>query len=251
MKENKSLWNGFERVDFELETGVRALTVRPRFTAEGKPWYWRARFFGAFPFADLKLLENGWHVAAVEVDELYGGPEAIRRFDLLYSHLALRGFDKKCVIAGYSRGGLETLNWAEKNPDKLHCIYLDNAVCDFRSWPGAFGKSRFYPEGWSKCLVAYGLTEEEAKNFKRAPLNHLDILAKHDIPILCIAAYKDEVVAPQENTDVLVERYKALGGRVMLIRKEEAGHHPHSLENPQVILNFIKESMNDGKNSQH
>jgi len=35
-----------------------------------------------------------------------------------------------------------------------------------------------------------------------------------------------------ENTAVLAERYRALGGRIEVILKPGVGHHPHSLEDP-------------------
>ena len=52
-------WNGYARYDFKLD-GVDCILVKPNVPeAAGRPWYHRARFFGAFPFADLALLAAG------------------------------------------------------------------------------------------------------------------------------------------------------------------------------------------------
>jgi hypothetical protein len=42
-----------------------------------------------------------------------------------------------------------------------------------------------------------------------------------------------------ENTAVLKERYEKLGGHVELIVKKGVGHHPHALENPTPIVDYI------------
>jgi len=42
-----------------------------------------------------------------------------------------------------------------------------------------------------------------------------------------------------ENTGVLAERYRKLGGSITLIPKSGAGHHPHGLQDPTPIVEFI------------
>ncbi|MDY0033721.1 MAG: alpha/beta hydrolase, partial [FCB group bacterium] len=54
---------------------------------------------------------------------------------------------------------------------------------------------------------------------------------------VCGAADTDVPVA--ENTAILAERYRALGGSITLIIKEGCAHHPHSLEDPKPIVDFI------------
>ena len=53
----------------------------------------------------------------------------------------------------------------------------------------------------------------------------------------------DEVVPYEENTALLAEKYEAAGGKIELIRKEGVGHHPHCLEDPKPIVNFILRSI--------
>ena len=237
----RSDWNGYARYDFKLD-GVDCILVKPNVPeAAGRPWYHRARFFGAFPFADLALLERGWCVTSTDVVELYGSPEAVRRLNRFYDFMVSKGYHKGAVIAGYSRGGLITYNWAEKYPEKVACLYLDNAVCDFKSWPGGQGKVRRYEDEWQRCMKAYGFaSEQEALDYKDNPLDHLDVIAKAKIPVLHVTAMKDTVVTAGENGEIAVKRLKELGGMVEVIRKPEADHHPHCLENPQPIVDFIE-----------
>lgn len=41
------------------------------------------------------------------------------------------------------------------------------------------------------------------------------------------------------------KRYKALGGSITVISKPGVGHHPHSLKDPQLIVDFIVEHTQD------
>ena len=82
----KSIWNGFERFDFELE-GIPCIIVKPEKIKPGNPWLWRARFFDAFPNLDIAMLQEGWFLAYIDVANLYGSEEAMRRFDLFYDFL--------------------------------------------------------------------------------------------------------------------------------------------------------------------
>lgn len=228
-------WNGFARYDFTLN-GERCILVKPNCApAPGKPWLWRARFFGAFPYADLELLRRGWHIAHIRVEELYGSPESNRRFDLLYAFLTKLGFALRCALAGFSRGGLDTVNWAAKNTDKVACLYLDNPVCDFKSWP-----YRRASEEWKRCLAAYGFTEAEALAWKGNPVDNLAPLANAKIPLLIVCSDADETVPPEENALIVEPRYRVLGGEVEMIHKPGVGHHPHSLENPAPIVAFLE-----------
>ena len=49
----------------------------------------------------------------------------------------------------------------------------------------------------------------------------------------------DDVVPYAENGAKLARRYRELGGVVEVILKPGVGHHPHSLEDPRPIVDFI------------
>jgi hypothetical protein len=46
-------------------------------------------------------------------------------------------------------------------------------------------------------------------------------------------------VPRQENTGLLAQRYRQLGGSITLIAKPGVGHHPHGLDDPTPIVEFI------------
>lgn len=232
-------WNGYEQRTFTVD-GRNCLLVVPKAPAEEKPWIWRAEFFGHEPQADLALLDRGFHVAYIDVQNLYGAPKALDAMDRFYAHLVeTRGLSKKTVLEGFSRGGLFALNWAARNPDRVACIYNDAPVCDFKSWPGGRGKGKGSPGDWKLCLEAYGLSLAEGLAYRRNPVDNLEPLAKAKVPLLHICGDADDVVPIEENTRLLERRYLALGGDITVIAKPGVGHHPHSLRDPKPIVEFI------------
>jgi pimeloyl-ACP methyl ester carboxylesterase len=237
-------WNDFRRHDFTID-GVNAILVRPHEPAEGAPWIWRARFFDAWPTVDLALLSLGFHLAYVDVVDLFGGEEAMGRFDALHVFATQEaGLASKVVLEGFSRGGLPVYHWASRHPENVCCIYCDAPVCDIRSWPGGKGLGAGDLECWAKCLRIWGLSEEEADQFCDNPIDRLARLATAGIPILHVCGETDESVPVAENTNILAVRYRELGGRIEVILKPGIGHHPHSLEDPRPIVEFILEAWN-------
>lgn len=235
----QSDFHGFTQHDFQIGE-LNCKLVVPETGAAGLPWVWRARFFGDQPQVDIALLKAGFHVAYVDVADLLGSPTAVDRFNRFYDVLTQEyGFNTKPALEGLSRGGLIIYNWAAANPEKVSCIYADAPVCDFKSWPGGKGSSKGDPETWKHCLAAYKLTEAQALVYGGNPLDNLKPLAQAGVPLLHVVGDVDEVVPVAENTAILEQRYKALGGSIEVIHKPEVGHHPHSLEDPTPIVSFI------------
>ncbi|MEM7233434.1 MAG: GDSL-type esterase/lipase family protein [Planctomycetota bacterium] len=234
-----SAWKGFPRHDFTVD-GARCWVVAPTKEAEGRPWIWRARFFGHQPQADVALLERGYHVAYCDVGGLFGSPEAVKRWDALYDLLVGKhGFAKKVALEGMSRGGLIIYNWAIAHPDRVACLYGDAPVCDFKSWPGGKGKGKGGGGAWNQCLKAYGLSEDEALKYDGNPIDQLAKLAAAKVPLLHVIGDADAVVPPAENSAVIEARYRKLGGSIQIISKKGVGHHPHALKNPRPIVSFV------------
>lgn len=236
---SRSQWNGYERLDFTVD-GRKALLVRPAKPAAGRPWIWRTEFFGHEPQADLVLLAKGFHVAYVDVQNMYGAPVAMGHMDAFYTHLTREyGLGTKTVLEGFSRGGLFSLNWGARNPEKVACIYNDAPVCDFKSWPGGKGKGPGSAADWERCRKAYGLSEAEALAYRLNPVDNLEPLAKAKIPLLHVCGETDDVVPIEENTRLLERRYRELGAPITVIAKPHCNHHPHSLKDPTRIVNFV------------
>ncbi|MFT6620373.1 MAG: alpha/beta hydrolase family protein [Verrucomicrobiia bacterium] len=240
----KSDFHSFDRYEFQHHDR-KCYLVTPRQTAPGKPWAWRARFFGHQPQTDIALLKQGWHVAYIDVSAMFGAPQAVAIWDDFYQLLTKKhGFDPRPALIGMSRGGLIIFNWAKANPDKLSCIYADAPVCDFKSWPAGKGTGKGHKGTWEQCLKVYGLTDAEAAAAKVNPIDGLEPLATAKIPLLHVVGDADQVVPVEENTGVLEKRYLALGGPIEVIHKPGVGHHPHSLNPPTRIVDFILKARN-------
>lgn len=234
-----SKFHAFARYDFE-HGGRRCIIVAPKKVAEGKPWIWRARFFGHEPQTDVALLERGYHVAYADVAGLFGSPKAVAIWDAFYEHVTSEyGFHKRPALEGMSRGGLIIYNWAKKNPGKVSSIYGDAPVCDINSWPGGKGTGKGSANAWKQCLGVYGFTEAEALAAKINPIDALRSLASARVPLLSVVGDADAVVPVAENTRILEARYRKLGGLIEVIHKPGVGHHPHSLKDPKRIVDFV------------
>jgi pimeloyl-ACP methyl ester carboxylesterase len=240
----KSEWQGFDRYDFEVN-GKPAIVVVPKQALPGKPWAWRGEFFGAFANADAALAGKGFHLAYLGVPDLFGSPKAVKDWDEFYAELTGQyGLAKKVALIGLSRGGLYCYNWAAANPDQVACIYADAPVCDFKSWPGGklngLGTGDGSAEEWTKLLKAYDFNSDaEAIAYRGNPVDNLKPLADAKVPLLHVYGDADTVVPWRENTGVIAERYRKLGGTITLIPKPGVGHHPHGLTDPTPIVDFI------------
>ncbi len=239
----KSQWRGFDRYDFEVD-GRQAYVVEPKNIAPGSPWVWRARFPDFHAEADLILLKRGFHVARINTDGMLGSPNAMQHWDKFYSFLIERGLAKRCALEGVSRGGLFVYGFASRWPERVACIYCDTPVCDIKSWPGGKGTGRGHEPTWKTCLQEYGLTEQEAADFKGNPIDQLAPIAKAKIPAMHIVSLNDEIVPPTENTFVLADRFRKLGGQIDIIKvesgTEESGGHHFTHPDPLRVADFIE-----------
>ncbi|MEO6520644.1 MAG: GDSL-type esterase/lipase family protein [Mucilaginibacter sp.] len=235
----QSSFYGYVCNDFTLNNHD-CKVVQPKWSAIGHPWVWRARFWGHEPQADISLLERGFHIVYCDVIELFGNDEAINAWNGFYKVLRSAGLNKKAVMEGMSRGGVYVYNWAAVNPDKVACVYVDNAVLDLKSWPLGGGKSQKSVKDVEKFKADYHITtDEQLNNFHGSPIDKIGQIVKGKYPMLHLLADNDEAVAPADNTLLFEQKVKALGGNITVLHKPGAKHHPHSLPNPMPIVDFI------------
>lgn len=230
---------GYATLDSILND-VKFKLVFPKNPNKAKNWIWRARFWGHEPQTDLALLERGFHVAYIDVGGLFGNEKAINIWDDFYSFMTNKyKLNPKVVLEGMSRGGLIIFNWANRNAEKVACIYADAPVCDFKSWPAGKGEGKGSVNAWIECLNQYGFSEKLALQYNGNPINHMENLASQKVPILHVVGGADPVVPVSENTGLLEKRVKELGWEMTIINKPGVGHHPHSLEDPKPIVDFV------------
>lgn len=238
----RSEFEDFQRLDFQISSeggaAFAGLIVAPHNPAAGYPWIWRARFFGHEPELDRELLSRGYHLAYCDVSNLYGSEAALDRYDRFHEFCTDLGLSERVTLEGMSRGGLVCLNWAARHPFEVEAIYLDNPVCDIRSWPG--GKTGKRSEAdWLRCLEAYGISEEEAAKLDPLPPEKMEALSRGIVPIALVMGSADEVVPPEENGEELVRRYRGLIPPIEVWRKPGAGHHPHGLHPVAPLLRWL------------
>lgn len=244
LSRSRSQWNGFERHDFVLQkTGAKAILVIPHTAAKGQPWIWRARFWGHQPALDLALLDRGYHLAYVDVGNLYGNKTAMERGLELHEFLTGKlNLNQKPILEGMSRGGLFIFNFAAQYPDKVSAIYGDNPVCNFQSWPGGMN-GKLSKGDYERCLKAHGITAEEAKTHPQ--ITNPDFAKKlSSIPVALVIGTADKVVPPSENAEPLAANLSNLKSPLKVWRKPGLGHHPHGLSPVEPLLRFLLKATN-------
>ncbi|MGX5817847.1 alpha/beta hydrolase family protein [Chitinophaga lutea] len=224
--------------------GRQARVVYPNGTpAPGKPWVWRARFWGHEPQADTALLARGYHVVYCDVAELFANEQALGIWDRFYQSLQSAGFHKKAAMFGMSRGGFYVYRWAARYPDRIACVYADNPVLDIRSWPLGEGKGPGHAATWKTFLGDFGYRDAaDARAFKGNPIDLVPEIVQGGFPMLHICGDADEVVPIDENSDLFEQKVRAAGGRIHVIRKPGGKHHPHSLKDPAEIVTFVMQA---------
>ncbi|VTS04218.1 alpha/beta hydrolase family protein [Tuwongella immobilis] len=241
----KSDWQGLSRTDLQI-SGISVIVVEPAKPLPGRPWVWRGEFFGAFANADVALVKAGWHLVYVAAPNQFGSPTAMKSWETVYEVLVRDSkLHPKPGFIGLSRGALYCMAWAARHPNRTLAVYLDNGVCDTKSWPGGKVKGLGTGNGsaaeWQNLLKAYQFAnDQEAIRAKINPVDQLKPLAEAGIPLLLVYGDADRVVPHLENSEVVYQRYQQLRGPVERIVKPGQDHHPHGLTDPKPIVEFFE-----------
>ena len=207
----ESDYKGFRQLELDV-SGRRGCLICPGQALPGRPWIWRCEFLGAFDTVDLALLKMGWHLAYFRVSDMYGCPGAIRLMHDFQEELCdAYALNRQAVLFGFSRGGLYAVNYALTYPYDTALVYLDAPVLDLKSWPCGAG-------GDARCAEEYAALQ---------------------IPTIIVAGGADTVVPFAENGEPFCERVRRAGGVIESIVKPDCGHHPHSLDDPRPVTDFI------------
>lgn len=203
-----------------------------------RPWVWYAPTIGSHPnqsneWVLRKLLDRGFYVCGVNVGESHGSPDGRKVYSEFHQHVVREyKLESKARLLAQSRGGLMMYNWAAENPDKVRCIVGIYPVCDLRSYPGL-----------KNAAGAYGMTpvELEKQLTQHNPIDRLESLAKAKVPILHVHGNADTVVPLEKNSQILLDRYTALGGKMKLIVVPGKGHAeiPEYFQEPRLVQFLI------------
>jgi pimeloyl-ACP methyl ester carboxylesterase len=219
----KTTWHGFDRFDFVMDE--TDFSIKPHQAPPDEGNAVRIAVKGKLRCVVVAPKEpapgNPWswrgyyfdHEPQAEIELLKRGfhigfiwCDAGKPWDAWYAFLTTRhALSKKPAFIGMSRGGRNAYTWATANPDKVSCIYADNPA------------------------------------ISREALALLGALAKNDVPLLHICGSLDPILG--NHTLVVESAYQQLGGRISVMIKDGAGHHPHSLRDPKPIADFIEQSL--------
>ena len=229
--------------------GQNVQVLAPKSARRGRPWILAASLYNleSAPVAfmgrtQLELVKDGFHVVVAPLGNTFGAPKAIAKWDPVYRELTEKyGFHAKVSLMGLSREGLSIARWAALHPGKAACLYMDKAVCDFKSWPGGkLGSSKGSPKDWENLLPLYGFANEsEALAYSENPIDLAPKLAADGVAIVYVGGAKDDAVPVSENGARMQAAYEKAGGMFKMILRETEGHHPHGLEDPAPVVNFL------------
>lgn len=223
---------------FKVDDCVAFIIPPSKPPADGPtPWVWYAPTLPGLPATSENWMFErfgaaGIAVAGIDVGESFGSPRGREQFTSLYRELSeKRGFSKKPVLLGRSRGGLMVLNWAAENSDKVGGFAGIYPVCNLNSYPGLPQASGAY-----KLNAA----ELQDKLNEHNPLERLAGLAKAKVPLFAIHGDIDKVVPLEANSGAVEQRYKELGGKMQLIIPQGQGHNMWSgFFECQELVDFV------------
>ena len=207
---------------FEIDGHKAFLYAAPK-PAAGKPWLWYAPTLGGVSLSGRKMyfeafMKAGISIAGYDLGEVRGAPASTAKFTLFYENMVKRGYSAKPILLGQSRGGMMTLAWAFRHPDKVRAWVGIYPVCNLASWPLKNSKAQ--------TLADFGMPENElvAKLREFNPVDNLKGLLEKKVPMFVVHGDSDVVVPYELNTGLLKERYEAGGGQISVKVIPGEGH---------------------------
>lgn len=220
--------------------GHKAVVYDAPQPAKGRPWLWYAPTLKggvslvARPMYFEAFMKVGISIAGYDLGEVRGSPSSTAKFTLFYNEMVKRGYSPKPILLGQSRGGMMTLAWASRHPDKVRAWVGIYPVCNLASWPLKNSKK--------ETLADFAMTESEliARLSEFNPIDNLQGLLANQVPMFAVHGDTDVVVPYDLNTKLLKERYEAGGGQISVKTIPGEGHKvgPSFFE-CQELLDFV------------
>jgi hypothetical protein len=229
----------------KISIAGKPVTIKvPDQPAPGKPWLWVGEFPGQLKAFQEGLVEKGWHVVYVGVSNQFGSHQAMEVWEKVYKEMhGQRGLSAKPALLGISRGGLYGTAWTRLHPDRVSVLYLDNGVCDIRSWPAGFPltkQGKGSPKDWELCKAEIGYASDAEAGEKAAkPCDGMLPAIRAGVLLISCHGTGDSVVPYEDNAAPLVKMWQDNGGRLKLFPKEGADHHPHGLPDPAPLIEAL------------
>ena len=235
------MWNGFECEKFVFCERT-AVIIKPKEKANGRMLL-KTEYLDAFPELDIEMLKRGYYLIHIFHRTRWASDEETDIMADFVLHCAKKlNADKRCVLEGMSCGGLQAAKFAEKYPELVSVMYLDAPVLNILSLAG-LGECTdpAVPVFWRELVNAYGFDKSTVVNFRQSPIDNMEPLIENDIPVVMLYGTADNVVIYGENGKVLEDFYKEKGGRIDVIAKTMAAHHPHGLpSDPELLIELVE-----------
>lgn len=235
------MWNDFESKEF-IFADRKAVIVYPKGTPNGKMLL-KLEYLGAFPGFDIAMLERGYHLIFLYHQSRWAPDvETDITADFIRYCAKELNCSSRCILEGMSCGGLQAARLAQRHPELVASMYLDNPVLNLLSMAGLGAcEAPDLNHFWLEIVDAFGVNKSTILNFRNSPIDHMQILIDNDIPVIMIHGNADNIVIYEENGKVLEEFYKEKGGRLLSITRSMGKHHPHGLDDPTPIINFVEQ----------
>ncbi len=227
---------------FEID-GHKAFVYAAPKSAAGKPWLWYAPTLNGISLFGRKMyfeacMKAGITIAGYDLGEVRGSPASTAKFTLFYDEMVKRGYSSKPILLGQSRGGMMTLAWAFRNPEKVRAWVGIYPVCNLASWPLKNSKAQ--------TLADFAMPETQlvAKLSEFNPVDHLQGLLANKVPMFVVHGDSDVVVPYELNTGLLKERYAAGGGQISVKVIPGEGHKvgPSFFECQELVDFVLKQA---------
>lgn len=236
MEYHESVWNGFQRFDFEFED-KQAVLVCPDTPVEGKKWLFKTEYFDAFPEFEIEMIKKGYYVAHVDNTTRWCLPEDTERQARFARFLSEEfGLAKQCMPVGMSCGGMQAVYLAAKHPELVAAMYIDAPVLNLLSCPCGVGDATDIM--YDEFVRATGWTVSDMISYREHPIDYVDILVKRDMPVILVSGDCDGMVPYHENGKYLAEKYVQHPHFYQVI-KPGCDHHPHGLADLTPLIEFV------------
>lgn len=236
------MWNNFKKEDFVFAER-NAVIIYPSAEPCGK-MILKTEYLDAFPNFDVAMLEKGYYVINIEHGSRWAPDEEINIMADFVLYCAEKlGANKRCILEGMSCGGLQAARFAELYPELTAVMYLDAPVLNILSMVGLGECAKDHVESfWREIVATYGVNKSTIVNFRKSPIDNMQPPVDNKIPVIMLYGNCDKIVVYEENGKVLENFYKENGGVIKVISKSMVGHHPHCLENPSLIVEFVEKN---------
>lgn len=219
----------------------KAVIIYPNCEPNGKMLL-KTEYLDAFPNFDEAMLDRGYYLIHIFHRSRWAPDVETEIMADFVKHCAKElGASERIIAEGMSCGGLQAAKLAELHPELVAVMYLDAAVLNILSMVG-FGEAakEHFDSFWREIVDAYGVNKSSIVNYRKSPIDNMAPLIENDIPVIMLYGNMDNVVVYQENGKVLEDYYKEHGGTIKVIGKSMCGHHPHGLDDPTPIIEFVE-----------